>query len=197
MIHTEKVFINKQRYFRVQMNESQFNLPYKVLGGRPVAFLDISGKYQLVETCAAMLVEQLVEKKVTFDTIVNPVTKSNALAHAIAHHWVEKTGQPLTQTVVARKVGPDMALDAPVVTYKSVTSDQEKALTLTEDDLLYLKDKRVLIVDDVYGSGGTFTALRELLAKVGAKVSYSAVIAVEQGATIPNDLAYLFTLPTD
>ena len=58
-----------------------------------------------------------------------------------------------------------------------------------------IKGKKVLLMDDVFGGGGTTKALRELARKAGAEVSAHAVVAVEQGSAHPDDLFYLFELP--
>ena len=59
----------------------------------------------------------------------------------------------------------------------------------------YIRGKKILLVDDVFGGGGTTSALMELSRKAGAEVTAHAVIGIEQGAAIPEGLFYLFTLP--
>ena len=53
----------------------------------------------------------------------------------------------------------------------------------------------LLVVDDVYGGGGTTKGLMELADKAGAIVAAHAVIAVEAGVELPKGIFYLFTLP--
>ena len=165
-------------------------LPFKVLGGRKVAFLDMSGKVALIESCADELVEKLKEAGVEFDTILNPVSKSNALAHAIAVRWEKKE---IDQTVVARKSSSPAKVEAK---YRSITTPVEQTLSLTDDDVEYIKGKKILVVDDVFGAGGTTKALMELAEKAGAVVAAHAVAAVEGGVQLPDGLFYLFELPT-
>ena len=63
---------------------------------------------------------------------------------------------------------------------------------LTTDEYI---GKKVLLVDDVFGGGGTTKALRELIDRAEATVSCHAVIGVEQCANFPEDLFYLYELP--
>ena len=172
--------------------DRDYYLPFKVLGGRKVAFLDISGEVSLNESCADMLAEKLAT--IDFDAIVNPVAKSNALAHAVAVRLMRKTGKDFSHTVVARKAkrGETHRVDA---TYRSVTTPVDQTMYLTDDDADFIKGKKVLLIDDVFGQGGTTKGLKELVAKAGAEISAHAVIAIEQNTNHPRDLVYLFELP--
>lgn len=191
-ISTEIVEKNDGRLLKVDLGDNTFYLPFKLIGGKWVGFLDISGQFILNECAADFLVDIFEKKGFTFDTIVNPVSKSNALAHAIATRWAKKHPE-LTHTVVARKSSDS---SNPVrATYKSVTTASMQTLSLTPDDAAYIKGKKVLLVDDVFGGGGTTKALRELMDLAGAEVAVHAVIGVEEGASFPEDLVYLFTLP--
>lgn len=191
-ITTEIIKKGDDKFLQVNMGEDVFYLPFKCLGGKWVGFLDISGQFALIERSADALVEAFEKAGAEFDTILNPVSKSNALAHAIAVRWAKKH-PGLCHTVVARKSSDS---SNPVqASYRSVTTPKEQILSLTADDAEYIKGKKVLLVDDVFGGGGTTKALRELVANAGATVSAHAVIGVEQGASFPEDLFYLYTLP--
>lgn len=191
-INTEIIEKVEGKFLKVELGNDIFYLPFKLIGGHWVGFLDISGQFALIERAADILVEMFEKAGVEFDTILNPVSKSNALAHAIAVRW-SKNHPGLTHTVVARK-SSDVA--NPVqASYRSVTTPKEQILSLTADDAEYIKGKKVLLVDDVFGGGSTTKALRELVAHAEAEVAFHAVIGVEQGASFPEKLFYLFTLP--
>ena len=189
---TEKIVKEGNEYLRVNMDGKDYDLPFKVLAGKKVAFLDISGQVSLNESAAADLVELLADAGVEFDTILNPVSKSNALAHSIALRWNEKKGTHIDYTVVARKNSDGNKVQA---VYRSVTTPREQVMSLTDDDAEYLRGKKILVVDDVYGGGGTTKGLMELAEKAGAIVAAHAVIAVEAGVELPKGIFYLFTLP--
>ena len=188
---TRRVEKDGQEFLRVTMDGKDYDLPFKVLSGKKVAFLDISGQVSLNESAAKDIVELLLEAGVEFDTILNPVAKSNALAHAIALKWNKAKGTHIDKTIVARK-----SADNPIqAVYRSVTTPRDQIMSLSEDDANYLKGKKILVVDDVYGGGGTTRGLMELAAKAGAIVAAHAVIAVEAGVELPEGIFYLFTLP--
>ena len=192
MIKTEKVIKDGNEYFKVEMINKVYYLPFKVLGGKKVAFLDISGQVSLVETSSEMLARKIVESGIEFDTILNPVSKSNALAHAIAIKYNKLTNAEIDYTVVARKNLTDTKVSA---VYQSVTTKGDQLMSLADDDADYIKGKKVLLVDDVYGAGGTTKGLKELCEKAQASIVGHAVIAVEKGSKLPEGIIYLFELP--
>ena len=170
-----------EKGLEVIMGGRKFTLPFKLIGGRQVGFLDISGQVSLIESAADELTQNLLDAGVEFDTILNPVAKSNALAHAVALRWSKAKGAELSRTVVAR--------------YRSVTTPVDQTISLTDGDVEYIRGKRILVMDDVYGGGGTTEALKELARKAGADIAAFAVIGVEQGVTPPENLYSLFELP--
>ncbi len=178
----------------VQINGRTFELPFKLIGGREVAFLDISGQVSLVESCADMLAEKIMESEIEFDTILNPVSKSNALAHAVAVRLMEKIKADLSHTVVARKAKPGES-HAVEASYHSVTTSGDQVMYLTDDDVVYIKGKKILLIDDVFGQGGTTKGLTNLCDKAGATITGQAVVAVEGSNGFPESLIYLFRLP--
>ena len=193
-LKTEIISSDGRKHLRVTAGGYNFDLPFKQIGGKMVGFLDISGKFRLIEICADSITGRLIERQISFDTILNPVAKSNALAHAIAVRWAQKVNPGLMKTVVARK-STTVKSDNHVV-YRSVTTPTDQILSLTHEDNEYLEGKRILLVDDVFGGGGTFSALQSLAENAGALIAARAVIAIEEGALPGDDLIKLFTLPT-
>ena len=194
-VKTQELTNNGQDWLRVTLDGRDFDLPFKQIGDRKVAFLDISGQVDFIEQMADLLVEQIQETGLGFDTLLNPVAKSNALAHAIASRLMKTVNPALTSTVVARKSKPGEhhLVEAD---YKSVTTNGSQTLYLTDEEAKSLQGRSVLLVDDVYGAGGTTKALEELLAKAGAKKAGHVVCAVEKQPDLPKDLIYLYELPS-
>ncbi|MBR0438386.1 MAG: hypothetical protein IJK00_04570 [Clostridia bacterium] len=194
IVPTKEVTVNGAEFLRVTLGNKDFDLPFKMISGIKVAFLDISGQVDMIEHTADLLVEELIKRDVHFDTILNPVAKSNALAHAIAVRWAQKVDPSLTYTVVARKSkgGEHHAVES---SYKSVTTTIEQGMYLTDDDVSFIKGKKVLLLDDVFGGGGTTKALVDLVNQAGAEVAAHAVVAIEDSPKVPDDLIYLYTLP--
>ncbi len=194
LIKTQMISVGDKEFLRVTLDDKEFDLPFVMISGNKVAFLDVSGQVSMIEKTADLLVAKMIEAGVTFDTILNPVAKSNALAHAIAVRWAAQVDPSITHTVVARKAksGDKHAVEA---SYKSVTTTVEQTLYITDEDVAYMKGKKILLVDDVYGGGGTTKALRSLVEQTGATISGHAVAAVEDGGTYPEGLVYLYALP--
>ena len=94
--------------------------------------------------------------------------------------------------MVARKSTRPARVEA---TYRSVTTPADQTISLTDGDVEYIRGKRILVMDDVYGGGGTTEALKELARKARADIAAFAVIGVEQGVTPPENLYSLFELP--
>jgi len=191
-VETNIVEKDGAKYLEVKMSGRDFKLPFKLISGRMVGFLDISGQVSLIESAADELVKKLLAAGVEFDTILNPVSKSNALAHAIALRWSKEKGVEIAKTVVARKSSGPAKVQA---TYRSVTTPKDQTISLTDGDVDFMKGKRILVLDDVYGGGGTNAALKELAQKADATIAAFAVIATEEGVQTPENLYSLFTLP--
>lgn len=181
-------------FLKVTLEDTDFYLPFLMISGIRVAFLDVSGQVLMIEKTADLLVKRLKEAGVEFDTILNPVSKSNALAHAVAVRWAAEVNPAITHTVVARKGKPGDTHEYSV-TYKSVTTSAEQTLYITETDAAEMKGKRVLMMDDVYGGGGTTKALKSLVEQTGAVIAGHAVAAVEDSGRVPEGLIYLYELP--
>jgi len=179
MVNTKVVVKDGKEFLEVALDKNYY-LPFKVLGGRKVAFLDISGEVSLNESCADMLAERL--RDMDFDTIMNPVAKSNALAHAVAARLMKMTGKDLGHTVVARKAkaGETHAVEA---TYRSVTTPADQTMYITDDDARFIKGKKVLLMDDVFGAGGLRGSFpRKRIADFGRRKGFGADGVLGRGA---------------
>jgi len=181
-------------FLKVTLEDTDFYLPFMLISGIRVAFLDVSGQVLMIEKTADLLVKRLKAAGIEFDTILNPVAKSNALAHAVAVRWAKEVNPNLTHTVVARKSKPGDRHEVEA-SYKSVTTSVEQTLYITDTDAAEMKGKRVLMMDDVYGGGGTTKALKALVEKAGAVIAGHAVAAVEDSGNLPDGLIYLYELP--
>lgn len=192
-MRTEKTWIteiNGTKQLHVLLAGKEFILPFKMIGGNLTAFLDLSGQVDLVEHAAEELVQRLKEADIEYDVILCPVAKSIALTHALAtrHEPV------MERTVVARKARPNEHHRVEAE-YVSITTNGVQTLYLSDEDAEYVRGKRVLLVDDVYGAGGTTAGLKSLLEQAGAVYAGEAVVAREDHPGQPADLISLFVLP--
>ena len=130
----------------------------------------------------------LIEKCPAFDVILTAESKGIPLAYEMARQAGKKY-------IVARK-GPKLYMKDPVrVEVKSITTAKMQELYLDQVELDSLKDKRVLIVDDVVSTGESLHALEELLSHADANVVGKAFVLAEGNAAKRDDIIYLQYLP--
>ena len=87
-------------------------------------------------------------------------------------------------------------LDAIETEVKSITTQAVQTMVVDIRDAEKIRGKKVLLMDDVVSTGGTFKAMEVLLEKIGdiEVVGYAAVL--REGTDFPNDkLYYLNELP--
>ena len=90
--------------------------------------------------------KELLKKVPEFDVIITPEAKSIPIAYEMAR----QTGKPY---IIARK-GMKVYMRNPIeINVNSITTQHEQHLFLGENEVKMLKDKRVLIVDDVISTG--------------------------------------------
>lgn len=139
---------------------------------------------ELTMACAG----ELLKKCGDFDVILTAESKGIPIAYEMSR----QCGKPY---VVARK-SVKLYMTEPIsVSVKSITTANVQTLYLSNEKADMLKNKRILIVDDVVSTGESFNALSELVKKAGGKVvTYSAVLA-EGDAADRDDIVFLEKLP--
>lgn len=143
---------------------------FEVKPGLKIAILNILGDTELVEACARSLGEKLAA--ITYDVLVTAEAKSIPLAHALS----VVTRKPY---VILRKSYKPYMGNALETETLSITTGQPQTLYLDEKDREMMKNKRVVILDDVISTGSTLQGMRMLLQKSGAEVVAEAAIFTE------------------
>ena len=142
------------------------------------------GDVEITEKTAAALLAKCPEH----DVVMTAESKGIPLAYEMARIGCR-------HYVVARK-GIKAYMRNPIhVEVKSITTDHVQKLFLSEDDCLSLKDKRILIVDDVISTGESLAALEELLHQIGGNVVGRACVLAEGDAADRDDIIFLEPLP--
>lgn len=132
--------------------------------------------------------EELLKRVPEFDYILTPEAKSIPLAYEMAR----QSGKPY---VVARK-GVKVYMGEPVsVEVRSITTKKVQQLYLGEDECGMIKDKRVLIVDDVISTGESLDAVRKLVAAAGGVEVAACAVLAEGDASKRDDIIFLEELP--
>lgn len=151
--------------------------------------LDIAGFiiFGDVEVTIASAAE-LIKKSPEFDYIVTPEAKSIPLAYEMSR----QSGKPY---FVCRK-GAKLYMKEPVcVNVRSITTDKMQTVYLDSLEGEQLRNKRVLIVDDVISTGESLAAVNKLVEQFDANIVGQAAILAEGDAADRNDIIYLEKLP--
>lgn len=148
------------------------------------SFVVISDK-QLIETAAPLLAEKIRD----CDIIVTAEAKGIALAYEVCRQL------GLDRFVVARKSVKSYMKDPISVSVRSITTFTEQKLYLDGNDIPYLNDRKVCLLDDVVSTGESLKALEELVSKAGGTVIAQAAILAEGEAADRDDLIFLQKLP--
>lgn len=152
----------------------------KVSIGAFIMFSDV----ELTVACA----EELLKKCGEFDVILTAESKGIPIAYEMSR----QSGKPY---VVARKSVKLYMTEPLSVSVKSITTANVQTLYLSQEKAVMLKDKKILIVDDVVSTGESFKALGQLAEATGGKVvTYSAVLA-EGDSADRDDVVFLEKLP--
>jgi len=157
---------------RVSVNGEVRDLPIVNVGAVSVALLNLLGDTALTEAAADALAARLPDG---IDVLVTPEVKALPLAHALS----VRSGVPY---VVVRKTEKPYMVGARRHTVLSITTGTPQDLVIDGADMPRLRGRRVAIVDDVVSTGGTLSALTELLEDVGASVVATLVVFTEGDA---------------
>lgn len=143
---------------------------FEIKPGLRIAILNILGDTELVQACARALAKKLKDTK--YDMLVTAEAKSIPLAYALS----VVTKKPYT--ILRKTYKPYMGAALTTETL-SITTGQPQVLVLDEKDVKRIKNKKVVLVDDVISTGSTLQGMRMLMEKSGAKVVGEAAILTE------------------
>lgn len=149
-----------------------------------IAAFIMFGDVEITEKSATELLKICPEH----DVILTAEAKGIPLAYEMAR-------QGCRSYVIARK-SVKLYMKNPVsVTVKSITTLKEQTLHLDGERANEIKNKRVLIVDDVISTGESLLALEKLANEAGAKIVGRAAVLAEGDAASRDDIFYLEKLP--
>lgn len=143
---------------------------FEIKPGLTIAILNILGDTELVQACARDLAKKLVDTD--FDIILTAEAKSIPIAYALS----VETNKPYVVLRKTYKPYMGQALQAETL---SITTGQTQTLFLDEKDLHLVRNKRVLILDDVISTGSTLQGMRMIMEKASATVVAEAAILTE------------------
>ena len=149
-----------------------------------IAAFIMFGDVEMTEKTASELLKICPEH----DVVVTAEDKGIPLCYEMAR-------QGCRNYVIARK-GVKVYMRNPIdAEVDSITTANHQKLYFGENDAEFLKDKRVLIVDDVISTGNSLKALENLVEKTGANIVGKAAVLAEGDAKDRKDIIYLEELP--
>jgi adenine phosphoribosyltransferase len=159
---------------------------FEIKPGLRIAILNILGDTELVQASARELAKKL--KGIEHDLLVTAEAKSIPLAHALS----VELKKPY---VILRKTYKPYMGDALRAETLSITTGQPQLLILDEKDRDIIRNKKVIILDDVISTGSTLQGIRMILDKANASVVAQAAILTEGDRAQWSDILSLGHLP--
>ncbi len=149
-----------------------------------IAAFVMFGDVEVTEASARELLKIVPEH----DVIVTAEAKGIPLGYEMAR-------QEKGEYVVARKGLKVYMPEYINVEVRSITTLSIQRLYIGSSDIKKIRDKRVLIVDDVISTGESLAALKKLVEKAGGNVVGMAAVLAEGDAVDRDDIIYLEQLP--
>ena len=133
--------------------------------------------------------KELLARAPEFDIMLTSASKSIPLIYEMAR----QSGQnDYIVALKSQKVYMGEPLSADV---NSITTFQRQKIYVGEDDVVKMKGKRVLIVDDVISTGQSLAALEKLANNAGAEIVGKMAVLAEGDAAKRDDIIVLAPLP--
>lgn len=145
-----------------------------------VMFSDV----EITVNCAAELLAVCPD----FDIVFTAEAKGIPLAYEMAR----QSGKTY---VVARKMSKLYMKEPIEIEVQSISTARMQKLYLDTEEVNMLKDKRILIVDDVISTGGSLYAMEEMVKRAGGNIVGKAAVLAEGVAADRDDIIYLEVLP--
>lgn len=157
----------------------------KVTDDLSIGAFVIFGDVELTVHCAAELLKRAPE----YDYLIAPEAKAIPLLYEMARQ------SGAEKYFLARKKAKAYMQGVLTVNVQSITTEGVQTLVLDAEDAKQLKDKRVLILDDVISTGESLRAMEELCRQVGAHVVGKMAVLAEGDAINRDDIIVLGQLP--
>ena len=131
----------------------------------------------------------LLEKAPEHDIMITAESKGIPLVYEMARQKGENN------YLIARKA-PKLYMKNVVSTeVTSITTAKKQMLYIDSDDVDKMRDKRVLIIDDVISTGESLRAVEKLVKQSGGQIVGRMAILAEGDAKYRDDIQYLEYLP--
>lgn len=172
-------------YYKIKIAGLERSLPICSVNEKlDIAAFVMFSDVEITVRCA----EELLKLAPEFDVILTAESKGIPLAYEMA----KQSGK---NYVLARK-GPKLYMKNVIkIDVKSITTAKQQTLYLSDDDAELMKNKKVLIVDDVISTGESLSALEGILSQVGGFVAGKMAVLAEGDAADRKDIVFLEKIP--
>lgn len=143
---------------------------FEVQPGLRIAVLNILGDTELVQACAGALAEKL--SAFEYDVIVTAEAKSIPLAYALSL----VTSKPYVVLRKHYRIYMGETIQAETI---SITTGRPQRLYLNEKDQNTVRNRRVVLIDDVISTGSTLEGMQQVMEKANAEVIAEAAVLTE------------------
>lgn len=189
-------------YYDFEYEGIKRRLPvYGVGGGLSIAYLDTFSDLELVNALSNTMAE-FIQNNPDYRTaervvILTAVSKGVPFAYTVANELLKADGAKSVEIAIARKENKKFYGETISVDKFSITSEgQGDVLYLAENDVKKLNNSKVIILDDMYSTGASVTALENLAKKCNAQVIEKVVAVWEaDDEKILPPVKYAATLP--
>ena len=176
----------EQKYYKMNIAGIDRYLPICPLNENlMIAGFVIFGDPELTTACA----EALLEKAPEYDYLISAEAKGIPLVHEMARLAGNQ------KYFLARKAPKLYMTGVFGVEVKSITTAATQHLYLDKADAEIMKDKKILIVDDVISTGGSLLSLENLVEQAGGITVGKMTVLAEGEAADRDDIIYLEKLP--
>ncbi len=157
----------------------------KINDSLTIAAFVIFGDVELTCECAKALLEKAPE----FDYMVAPEAKAIPLIHEMARQSGRNEYFLVRKKKKAYMNGVFETVD------NSITTEGEQKLYMDGADAQKMNGKRILVIDDVISTGGSISAVENLVEQAGGNVVGRMAILAEGDAANRDDIIFLEPLP--
>lgn len=174
-------------FYQLKIGELTRELPIiPIANDLAIASFVLLGDAELAHYAAQLLIPHLPDD---FDCIVTFESKGIPLAQELTYLSNRAKYFVLRKSIKSYMENP--------ITYKlnSITTNEEQLLVLDGNDVDELKNKKVILLDDVVSTGGSLKSGMQLLSSIHAEVVGNYAILAEGEAADRKDLTFLSKLP--
>ena len=173
--------MSERETYQVEIAGITRHLPlFEVAPGVQIAIFNMLGDTIVVKATAAALAERL--KNTPADVLVTAEAKGIPLIYEMS----ALMGLPYIVLRKSYKSYMGNALSAETV---SITTGKPQTLYMDEKDTLFIKGKKVVLVDDVISTGSTLKGMEEVVAQAGGEIVKTAAVFTEGDADWSNIVA--------